>query len=362
MAAGGGSERHRHREKTAAITTRGGGEEQVRLENSRLAKWSRMLSLSSGQLPPRQLLPAATRRLLSRRVPKGVPDAVRGAVWCGLSGAQALLESRPGAYASLKRRAAEKDSLPEVIAAQIDNDLGRTYPEHFLWREERPQGQSAEGQPREHKGEQSGGKSAGVQMLRSVLRSYALYDTDVRYCQAMNFIAGALLMYCREEQAFWLLVRLMYGFNLRGLFKEGLPLLQESLQQLRDLMARHVPRLAAHLEASGIDVTLFATQWFMTLGLDCLPFEASVRVLDLICFEGSLLPVFRFSLGVLSSQEKALLQLSDMEQLVLRLRHLAAAMDDVPRFFKRHVAPQRPKLPRHFGQEGKLEPPSTPAT
>uniref|UniRef100_A0A7S0HSH8 Rab-GAP TBC domain-containing protein n=1 Tax=Phaeocystis antarctica TaxID=33657 RepID=A0A7S0HSH8_9EUKA len=140
-----------------------------------------------------------------------------------------------------------------------------------------------------------------------------------------------------------------------------MPLLQGSLQQLRDLMAGHLPRLAAHLDDSGIDVTLFATQWFMTLGLDCLPFDASLRLLDLVCYEGSLLPLFRFALGVLSSQEKALLQLHDMEMLMLRLRHLSAAMEDVPRFFKRHVAPQRPKLPQHFGQEAKLEPPPTPS-
>jgi hypothetical protein len=50
-----------------------------------------------------------------------------------------------------------------------------------------------------------------------------------------------------------------------------------------------------------------------------------------------------------------------MEQLMLKLRHLAAAMEDTPRFFKRHVAPQRPKLPQGFGQEGKQEPPPTPS-
>ena len=149
---------------------RSGGEEQVRLENSRLAKWQRMLSLSSGQLPPREQLQPATLRLLSKRVPKGVPDAVRGAVWCGLSGAQALMESRPGAYASLKRRAAADGGIPEAVAAQIENDLGRTYPDHFLWRDP-----AAEGAPQ---GEHDVGKSAGVQMLRSLLRTYALLDTQ----------------------------------------------------------------------------------------------------------------------------------------------------------------------------------------
>ena len=28
-------------------------------------------------------------------------------------------------------------------------------------------------------------------------------------------------------------------------------------------MGTHLPRLAAHLEASGVDVSLFATQWCM---------------------------------------------------------------------------------------------------
>ena len=39
--------------------------------------------------------------------------------------------------------------------------------------------------------------------------------------------------------------------------------MQASLQQLRELMGTHLPRLAAHLEASGVDVSLFATQWCM---------------------------------------------------------------------------------------------------
>lgn len=146
---------------------------QVRLENSRLAKWHKMLSVASGELPPQQTLPAATRRLLAKRVPKGVPDPLRGTVWCALSGAQALMDERPGAYAALKRRAALAGSLPEAVAAQIDNDLQRTYPAHFLWREH-----------------DAGGEPVGVQMLRSVLRSYALLDTEVGGGGGLGEVAG----------------------------------------------------------------------------------------------------------------------------------------------------------------------------
>ena len=50
------------------------------------------------------------------------------------------------------------------------------------------------------------------------------------------------------------MVQLMYGFNLRAIYREGLPLLQDSLQQLRELLQKQMPKLARHLESSGADV------------------------------------------------------------------------------------------------------------
>ena len=163
-------------------------------------------------------------------------------------------------------------------------------------------------------------------------------------------------MYNREEAAFWLLVQMMYGFNLRRLYADGLPLLQDSHQLLRGLMQRHQPRLAAHLEEHSIDVSLFATQWFMTFGLDCLPFAVSVRLLDQILYEGTLAPMFRFALGVLQMESRALLAMSDMEHLNVHLRRLSATFTDVSFFFVKHAAPQRPQIPAGFGQAGRIDP------
>ena len=181
--------------------------------------------------------------------------------------------------------------------------------------------------------------------------------SQVGYCQAMNFLCGALLMYCREEQAFWLLVQLLFGFNLRALYAEGLPLLHRSLKELSANIQRARPRLAAHLEANGVDVSFYATQWFMTFGLDCLPFAVSVRLLDQVCYEGSLQPIFRFALGVLQMHEKKLLAAAEVTDVMLQLRDGMAGVDDVPLFFQRYVAKQRPELPADYGQEGKADPP-----
>lgn len=337
--------------------------QDVRKENKRLGKWSRMLNVSSGSgLQRAELLPSGTQKLLARRVPKGIPDALRGAVWCGLSGAQALMEARPGVYARLKAEAAVEGALPEKVAQQIENDLCRTYPDHFLWRAD-PSDPAAQAALAAEAARAPGREphpamgSVGVQMLRSLMRTYALYDTQIRYTQAMNFIGGALLMYNREEAAFWLLVQMMYGFNMRHIYADGLPLLQESLQLLRELLQHHQKKLAAHLENNGIDVSLFATQWFMSLGLDCLPFAVSVRLLDQVFYEGSLRPMFRFALGVLEMESRSLLSMTDMEDLNVHLRRLSATFTDVSLFFVKHAAPQRPQIPAGFGQAGRTDPP-----
>ena len=62
---------------------------------------------------------------------------------------------------------------------------------------------------------------------------------QVGYVQGMGFIAGLLLLYMCEEDAFWLLVALLKGAvhpPLEGLYQAGLPLLQQFLHQFSRLV------------------------------------------------------------------------------------------------------------------------------
>ena len=62
---------------------------------------------------------------------------------------------------------------------------------------------------------------------------------QVGYVQGMGFIAGLLLLYMCEEDAFWMLVALLKGavhHPLEGLYQAGLPLLQQCLHQFSRLV------------------------------------------------------------------------------------------------------------------------------
>ena len=70
-------------------------------------------------------------------------------------------------------------------AAQIERDIDRTFPRHLQFEKE---------------GE---GTSSGQEALRLLLQIYAKTDGEVGYCQGMAFIAGLLLTYMAEEDAFY---------------------------------------------------------------------------------------------------------------------------------------------------------------
>ncbi|RYY83888.1 hypothetical protein EON63_10300 [archaeon] len=46
----------------------------------------------------------------------------------------------------------------------------------------------------------------GENSLRRVLQAFALHNPDIGYCQSLNFVAGMMLLFLSEDEAFWLLV------------------------------------------------------------------------------------------------------------------------------------------------------------
>ena len=109
----------------------------------------------------------------------------------------------------------------------------------------------------------SKGEGYGKKALRRILRAYSVYDSDVGYCQGMNFIAAMLLTFLPEEESFWMLVVVMNEdpYKLRDLFSRELTGTHEVLYIADSLIGQFLPALYEHLENEQVHVSMFVTQW-----------------------------------------------------------------------------------------------------
>eukprot|EP00923_Selenidium_pygospionis_P046149 GHVN01079605.1.p1 GENE.GHVN01079605.1~~GHVN01079605.1.p1 ORF type:complete len:870 (+),score=211.45 GHVN01079605.1:135-2744(+) len=130
---------------------------------------------------------------------KGVPDSLRGEVWCHCLGSQELRDANPDAYAWFV-----KAPIPQIVEDQILVDVRRTFPNNRRYRRRQRRILSEGGSHVEA----SDSTPEGLGSLERVLHAYAAYDTHVAYCQSMNFVAALLLLFMDEDLAFWSLAQL----------------------------------------------------------------------------------------------------------------------------------------------------------
>lgn len=212
---------------------------------------------------------------------KGIPQSLRGRVWCSLSGSSIYAKSFPDDYYT---SLLTKPPLP--IYEIIDRDIHRCYPTHSLFTE--PNGQ-------------------GQEWLRIVLRAYAQHNPSLGYCQGMGFIAGLLLMYIPPEEAFWVLVVLVDKYFM-DYYEENMSQIRIDAGVFSKLIPKVVSKkLSKHLDRNDVEPIMYITQWFLTGYTMLLPWEVVLRVWDVLFLEGPKI-LFRVGLGVLSVCESRLLK------------------------------------------------------
>lgn len=250
-------------------------------ERNRLKKWRRMVG--AGGVDWSMYLQRHKNKV-KKRIRKGIPDALRGLVWQLLSGGRSLLLQHEGVYHQLMLY----ESSMEQIELEIVRDLNRTYPSHVYFQQRQGPGQRS---------------------LFNVLKAYSVYDRQVGYVQGMGFIAGLLLLYMCEEDAFWTLVALLkrrFHPPMEGLYTDGFPLLQQYFFQFERLIKQECPRIGTHFDQENVYPIMFCSHWFNTVFAYSLPFEHLLRVWDVFLFEGWKI-VFRVGILLLKSSEQQLL-------------------------------------------------------
>jgi TBC1 domain family member 10 len=74
--------------------------------------------------------------------------------------------------------------------------------------------------------------------------------------------------------------------RMRGLFGEGMRETHQVLFVAEKLIHRFLPKLAKHLDKESIHVTMFATQWLLTVFTSSFRFDLVTRVWDCFLVEG----------------------------------------------------------------------------
>ncbi|KAI0397735.1 TBC-domain-containing protein [Xylariaceae sp. FL0594] len=241
----------------------------------------------------------------------GLPNRLRGEMWELTSGSFFLRLENPTLYADTLAKFSGKESL---AIDEIEKDLNRSLPEY-------PGFQSED----------------GINRLRRVLTAYSWINPDVGYCQAMNIVVAALLIYMSETQAFFLLSalcdRLVPGYYSSTMY--GTLLDQKVFESL---VEKTMPVLWDHLVKSDVQLSVVSLPWFLSLYINSMPLVFAFRVLDVFFVEGPKV-LFQVGLAILRINGEELLDAADDGAFISVLKSYFSRLDE-----SAHPKSENPKL------------------
>ncbi|MCJ1313674.1 hypothetical protein MMC25_007353 [Agyrium rufum] len=230
----------------------------------------------------------------------GLPNRLRGEMWEITSGSFLIRLQDPNLYKNTLAKFSGRESL---AIDEIEKDLNRSLPEY-------PGFQSQE----------------GIERLRRVLTAYSWINEEVGYCQAMNIVVAAILIYCSEAQAFSLLSvlcdRLLPGYYSTTMY--GTILDQKVFESL---VEKTMPILWEHLTKSDVQLSVVSLPWFLSLYINSMPLVFAFRVLDVFFLEGPKV-LFQVGLAILRINGEELLDVTDDGAFISLLKSYFSRLEE----------------------------------
>ncbi|KAK1140672.1 GTPase activating protein (GAP) [Aspergillus melleus] len=241
----------------------------------------------------------------------GLPNRLRGEIWEIASGSLYLRLRSPKLYTDTLSKFSGQESL---AIDEIEKDLNRSLPEYAGFQSEE-----------------------GIGRLRRVLTAYSWINAEIGYCQAMNIVVAALLIYMSEAQAFFLLSvlcdRLLPGYYSTTMY--GTLLDQKVFESL---VEKTMPVLWEHLAKSDVQLSVVSLPWFLSLYINSMPLVFAFRVLDVFFLEGPKV-LFQVGLAILRVNGEELLDIQDDGSFISVLKSYFSRLDE-----SAHPRSENPKL------------------
>ncbi|KAF8579906.1 TBC-domain-containing protein [Ramaria rubella] len=225
----------------------------------------------------------------TRLVQVGLPNRLRGEIWETLAGSLYLRFANPGLY---ERVLKENMGRTSTSTEEIEKDLNRSLPEYAAY-------QSDE----------------GISTLRRVLTAYSFKNPELGYCQAMNILTAALLIYMSEEQAFWLL-EVLCDRLLPGYYSPSMHGTLLDQRVFESLVHKCLPIIHDHFQDVDVQLSVASLPWFLSLYINSMPLIFAFRIVDCFFCMGSKVLFQKVLLNtcpiaILKINGEALLQIQD---------------------------------------------------
>lgn len=241
----------------------------------------------------------------------GLPNKLRGEIWELTCGSVYLRMQNQRLYKSLLEEYKGRNS---IAIEEIEKDLNRSLPEYPAYQNEE-----------------------GIGRLRRVLTVYSWKNPDVGYCQAMNIVAAALLIYMSEEQAFWCL-SLVCDSMLPGYYSKTMYGTLLDQRVFEELVKRTMPILSDHIIKNDIQLSVVSLPWFLSLFINSMPLVYSFRIMDIFFMEGPK-TLFQVALAILRLNGEELLDATDDGVFISILKDYFSTLSD-----SAHPESTNPKL------------------
>ena len=154
-------------------------------------------------------------------------------------------------------------------------------------------------------------KAISAENLNNILKTYAVVNPNLDYCQGMNFIAGFLyLTFNSESLAFAVMREVIIKYKMSQLYNTELPMLKLLFYKLDRLISINLPDLHNHFKDETINSSYFSSPYFITLFTNSMQMQTTgdhcqilLRVWDYFIVHGWK-SVFKLALIVLRQFEE----------------------------------------------------------